>query len=86
MGPPHERSIRRPIAPLANALTTELHLAPLRFELWLTPTYIVIVLFQILEITRQILALYEMWKSYDEKKEIQQVLAKMPKAKLNPSR
>ena len=25
---PHEGSIRRPIAPLANALTTELHLAP----------------------------------------------------------
>ena len=28
MGPPHEGSIRRPIAPWANALTTELHLAP----------------------------------------------------------
>ena len=28
MGPPHEGSIRRPIAPRANALTTELHLAP----------------------------------------------------------
>ena len=28
MGPPHERSIRRPIAPWANALTRELHLAP----------------------------------------------------------
>ena len=28
MGPPHEGSIRRPIAPSANALTTELHLAP----------------------------------------------------------
>ena len=28
MGPRHERSIRRPIAPWANALTTELHLAP----------------------------------------------------------
>ena len=27
MGPPHEGSIRRPIAPRANALTTELHLA-----------------------------------------------------------
>ena len=26
MGPPHEGSIRRPIAPRANALTTELHL------------------------------------------------------------
>ena len=26
MGPPHEGSIRRPIAPWANALTTELHL------------------------------------------------------------
>ena len=29
MGSPHEGSIRRPIAPWANALTTELHLAPL---------------------------------------------------------
>ena len=29
MGPPHEGSIRRPIAPWANALTMELHLAPL---------------------------------------------------------
>ena len=29
MGPPHEGLIRRPIAPWANALTTELHLAPL---------------------------------------------------------
>ena len=28
MGPPHEGSIRWPIAPWANALTTELHLAP----------------------------------------------------------
>ena len=28
MGPPHEGSIRRPISPWANALTTELHLAP----------------------------------------------------------
>ena len=28
MGPPHEGSIRRPIAPASNALTTELHLAP----------------------------------------------------------
>ena len=30
MGPPHEGSIRQPIAPWANALTTELHLAPVR--------------------------------------------------------
>ena len=28
MGSPHEGLIRRPIAPWANALTTELHLAP----------------------------------------------------------
>ena len=28
MGPPHEGSIRWPIAPWANAVTTELHLAP----------------------------------------------------------
>ena len=32
MGPPYEGSTRRPIAPRANALTTELHLAPI----WLT--------------------------------------------------
>ena len=30
MGPPREGSIRRPIAPWANALTKGLHLAPLR--------------------------------------------------------
>ena len=35
MGPPHEGSIRRPIAPWANALTTELHLAPE----WMTPQH-----------------------------------------------
>ena len=28
MDPPNEGSIRRPIAPLANALTTEIHIAP----------------------------------------------------------
>ena len=28
MGPPHEGSIQRPIAPWANTFTTELHLAP----------------------------------------------------------
>ena len=48
MGPPHEGSIRRPNAPWANALTTELHLAPcvrrdikldgIRSE-WLTCTF-----------------------------------------------
>ena len=32
MGPPHEGSIRQPIALWANALTTELHLAPNTFE------------------------------------------------------
>ena len=30
MGPPHEGSIRRPIVPWANALTTELHFNPKR--------------------------------------------------------
>ena len=30
IGPPYEGSIRRPIAPWMNALTTELHLAPAR--------------------------------------------------------
>ena len=32
MGPPQEGSIRRPIAPWANALTTELHLAPTKVQ------------------------------------------------------
>ena len=32
MGPPHEGSIRQPIAPWANALTTELHLGPHTLE------------------------------------------------------
>ena len=32
MGSPHEGSIRRPIAPWANALTTELHLAPRHWD------------------------------------------------------
>ena len=31
MGPPHEGSIRRPIAPWANNLSTELHLAPVTY-------------------------------------------------------
>ena len=33
MGQPFEGSIRRPIAPRANALTTELHFAPLKPEI-----------------------------------------------------
>ena len=32
MGPPHKGSIRQPITPWANALTTELHLAPQRTD------------------------------------------------------
>ena len=42
MGPFHERSIRRPIAPWANALTTELHLAPLDREIFNVCMYICI--------------------------------------------
>lgn len=41
---------------------------------------------KIQEITRHILALYDLYKSYDEKKEIQALLAKMPKPKTQPSR
>ncbi|RWS01346.1 cyclin-C-like isoform X2, partial [Dinothrombium tinctorium] len=41
---------------------------------------------KILEITRQILNLYEMWKNFDDKKEIGPLLAKMPKPKTQPSR
>lgn len=39
---------------------------------------------KILEITRYILALYELWKNFDEKQEIQPLLAKMPKPKTQP--
>lgn len=42
--------------------------------------------FQIQEIVRSIINLYEMWKSYDEKKEIQPLLVKMPKPKPAPQR
>ena len=35
IGSPHEGSIRRPIAPWANALTTELHLAPRSQDRWI---------------------------------------------------
>ncbi|XP_048746302.1 cyclin-C isoform X1 [Ostrea edulis] len=40
---------------------------------------------KILEISRLILALYELWKNYDEKKEISGILEKMPKPKTTPS-
>ncbi|KAJ6222947.1 hypothetical protein RDWZM_001492 [Blomia tropicalis] len=41
---------------------------------------------KILEITRYILNLFEMWKNFDEKKEIPALLSKMPKPKSQPSR
>ena len=34
---------------------------------------------KIQEITKQLLALYDLWKAYDEKKEINSILQKMPK-------
>jgi cyclin C len=40
----------------------------------------------VLDITKTVLGLYDMWKMYDEKKEIAAVLAKVPKPKLAPSR
>lgn len=33
------------------------------------------------EISKTVLALYELWRTYDEKKEIQDLLSKMPKPK-----
>ena len=32
------------------------------------------------------MALYDLWKTYDEKKDIPAILAKMPKPKVTPSR
>lgn len=40
---------------------------------------------KILEITRQILHLYDLWKNYDEKKEIAAILQSMPKPKTSPT-
>lgn len=39
---------------------------------------------KIQEIARYIINLYELWKTYDEKKEIQGLLSKMPKPTPSP--
>ena len=41
---------------------------------------------KIQEISRYVINLFELWKTYDEKKDIQALLAKMPKPKQSPSR
>lgn len=41
---------------------------------------------KVIEVSRHVLSLYELWKNYDEKKEIAVLLGKMPKPKLSPSR
>lgn len=41
---------------------------------------------KIQEIARYIINLYELWRKYDEKNEIQGLLAKMPKPKAAPQR
>lgn len=41
---------------------------------------------KIQEIARYVINLFEMWKQYDEKKEIQALLNKMPKPKPAPQR
>jgi len=41
---------------------------------------------KIQEISRYIINLFELWKSYDEKKEIQGLINKMPKPKLQSTR
>lgn len=41
---------------------------------------------KMMEVTRLLIGLYDLWKSYDEKKEIQGTLNKMPKPKAQPSR
>ncbi|KAF0304084.1 Cyclin-C [Amphibalanus amphitrite] len=41
---------------------------------------------KVMEISRHLLALYQLWRGYDEKKEIQALLQKMPKPKTQPSR
>ena len=39
---------------------------------------------EIQEISKHVLNLYDLWKTYDEKKEIAGILAKMPKPKTQP--
>lgn len=39
---------------------------------------------KIQEISKTILGLYELWRTYDEKKEIQDLLSKMPKPRPPP--
>lgn len=39
---------------------------------------------KIQEISKTILGLFELWRTYDEKKEIQDLLAKMPKPRAPP--
>lgn len=41
---------------------------------------------KIQEIAKHVINLFELWKTYDEKKDIQALLAKMPKPKTQPSR
>jgi len=41
---------------------------------------------KIQEISRYIINLFELWKSYDEKRDIQNLLNKMPKPKIQPTR
>jgi cyclin C len=41
---------------------------------------------KVIEITKHILALYDLWKNYDEKKEIGALLNRIPKPKASPSR
>lgn len=41
---------------------------------------------KIQEIAKYVINLFELWKTYDEKKDIQALLAKMPKPKPQPSR
>lgn len=40
---------------------------------------------KILEISQQIFKLYELWKNFDEKKEVPSLLQKMPKPKVAPT-
>lgn len=41
---------------------------------------------KIIEITKEIMALYDLWKAYDEKKDIGKLISIMPKPKTAPSR
>ena len=52
------------------------------FKIFLVINNLAIKNMKVIEITKEMMSLYELWKGYDEKKEIGSLLAKMPRPKV----